>query len=107
MLDGQWNLHFISQFRNIDGGVIEFCDNKIRGGDSEFSYLGDFDLKEGVLSGELKAVCHENRPHSLFGFQGQFRIFLCGNVQPSQMDLTGYLANNPMIKLKLHCTRVR
>jgi hypothetical protein len=106
VLDGQWNLHFISNLRNIDGGVIEFCDSKIRGGNADFRYVGDFDLDEGVLSGELKAVSHENKPHCLFGFHNQFSIYLYGNVQPSQMDLTGYLADNPTIKIKLHCTKI-
>jgi hypothetical protein len=106
MLDGQWNLCFISNLRNIDGGVIEFCDNKIRGGDSNFRYVGDFDLDEGVLSGEMKAVSQENKPHCLFGFLNQFSIYLYGNVESSQMDLTGYLSDNPTIKIKLHCTKI-
>ena len=106
MLNGQWNLHFVSHFRNIDGGVIEFWDNKIRGGDSDFRYVGDFDLAGGIFSGELKAESREDRPHSLFGFLKQFSIFLYGNVQSSHMNLTGYLANNPSIKIKLHCTRI-
>jgi hypothetical protein len=106
MLDGQWNLYFISNLRNIDGGVIEFCDNKIRGGDSDCRYLGEFDLAEGVLSGELKAVSQDNKPHCLFGFHNQFSMYLYGNVESSQMDLTGYLANNPTIKVKLRCTKI-
>ena len=105
VLNGQWNLHFVSHFRKIDAGVIEFCDNKIHGGDSDFRYVGDFDLAGGIFSGELKAESREGKPHSLFGFLNQFSIFLYGNLQSSQMDLTGYLSNDPSVRIKLRCTR--
>lgn len=107
MLDGQWNLHFISTFTKIDAGVIEFADNKFHGGDANYQYLGDVDLNEDVLVGELRATTQQNRSHTIFGHLQQFRILLHGKVQSSFMDLTGYLADNPSVKIKVEGTRIK
>jgi hypothetical protein len=106
MLKGRWNLHVISQFRNICGGVIEFSGRTIEGGGPDFSYRGEFDVRDGVISGELKAVDNNGQPQSLFGFPGQFHFYFCGNLLPSGIEFTGYLANNPSIQVKFHCTRI-
>ena len=106
MLDGQWNMQFITPYRKIDAGVIKISDNKVCGGDSNYRYLGEVDLSEGVLAGELRAVSHQSRPFSIFGGLDQFRILLYGKVRSSSMDLTGYLADNPMVKIRVECTKV-
>jgi hypothetical protein len=106
MLDGQWNMQFITPYRKIDAGVINISDNKFCGGDSNYRYLGEVDLSEGVLAGELRAVSNHIGPSSIFGRLDQFRILLCGKVLSSSMDLTGYLAENPMVKIRIECTKV-
>ncbi len=106
MLDGQWNVQFISKLRTIEAGTIEFSDNKICGGDSNYRYLGDVDLNDGVLAGELLAISNQDRASSIFGRLDQFRILLYGNVDPSAMELTGYLADNVSVKIKVACKKV-
>ncbi len=106
ILDGQWNMQFISPLRMIEAGTIEFSDNKISGGDSNYSYLGDVDLNDGVLAGELRGVSNQARPFPIFGGLNQFRIFLYGEVHPSSMELTGYLADNPSVKIKIACRKI-
>jgi hypothetical protein len=107
MLNGQWNMQFVSQLRKVEAGIIEFDNNKINGGDSNYRYLGEIDLNEGVLAGELRAISNQTKSYSIFGRLDQFKIFLYGDVHPSSMELTGYLADNPTVKIKIECKKVK
>ncbi len=106
MINGQWNLQFISPIRRVDAGTIEFEDNKFHGGDINYRCMGEVDLTNDMLDGELTVVGRKENSHMIFGFQDQCKILLHGRVESSSMDLTGYMANNPLVKIKVQCTKI-
>ena len=66
----------------INGGVVVLETNRVFGGDSGYYYLGNYTVKDGVLTATVEITKHNPAWANAFGdYAGAFRIQVTGQIQ--------------------------
>ncbi len=76
--------------RLIATGVVVLETNRILGGDTSYTYVGDYEVKNKRLTAQVRVRRYTTYiPQSVFGELDDFVVTLEGNVDDSQMSLSG------------------
>lgn len=80
---------------------------KIFGGDSSFTYIGNFEVKDGIISAEIRVKKYANVAgiHSISG-SDDYRLPLSGRVDRNEMILSGKPSSNSQIDVAVKITRI-
>jgi len=104
MLGGFWAVDFILkppiEMRGA-GLVVFFKNQRILGGDSNYFYSGSYEIKDGVVEGEVEVKYLGTKASSLFGPVNRFRIKFSGKARPRNMELQGHVVEDPNRKFDI------
>ncbi len=71
-------------------GVVVLETNRVLGGDTSYTYVGDYEVKNKRLTAQVRVRRYTTSiPQSVFGELDDFVVTLEGNVDDSQMSLSG------------------
>ncbi len=106
MLQGLYKAEFETPRGKI-AGVIFADDRKIRGGNSAFAYIGDFQQSGHTVVCTVIACCHTDNPKhpSPFGFD-QVKLTLQGFEKDGFASLDGPVTEAPSLSCKVVLTRL-
>lgn len=107
MIEAMWSVRFVTNQSSAGNGVIVLENGKIFGGDSSFTYIGNFEVKDGIISAEIRVKKYANVAgiHSISG-SDDYILPLSGKINSDEMILSGSPSNNPNIDVAVEITRV-
>jgi hypothetical protein len=107
MLEGLWTLQFISNLKNEGSGVLIFKDNKVFGGDNQYYYLGQYEIKNEVLNGIIEIKSHIDNPISIFGSEKSFILTFNSPIKiiGGKLIISGHRTSNINSKISIELTK--
>ncbi len=105
MLEALWSVEFCSNLNIVGSGVVIFETFRIFGGDAQYYYTGRYEVKNGILEGELNVVNYGGKPWSVFGTLSQFSLILSGKPSDNKFDVEGALKEDPSKKILIRLTK--
>lgn len=105
MLEALWSVEFVSNLNIFGSGVVVFETGRIFGGDGQYYYTGKYEVKNGLLNGEIDVVYYSGEPWSVFGTLKQFSLSLSGQPKESTFDIEGTLNQDPSKKILIRLTK--
>jgi len=82
-----------------------FEPEKIFGGDSQYYYLGQYEIKDEKISGQIEVTHFGNEPLSVFGPAKNFTLRISGQVHESAMTIEGQVEGAPQMQIKVICKK--
>lgn len=107
MLEGLWSIRFESNIPNLHhwgNGIVVWETQRILGGDSQFYYIGNYIVKDAIVTGDLEITAFCPVAISVLGpsrkikFQGKV-------ISGNQIVCHGSATENPEIKIKINCEK--
>ena len=90
MIEALWSVKFVvPKNRDYGAGVVVLENGLIRGGDSSYYYLGDFSIKEGVITASVSVNHYFGEMNNVFGPIKHINVDLSGKIAYDQFRLTG------------------
>jgi len=104
MLEALWTIEFGS-YEAFGAGVVVFETGRIFGGDNQYYYIGNYDVKNDTVEGEVEVTHYSGPGYSVFGRLQKFHLKLSGKLQEPIMELQGFLIESPDKKIWVRCTK--
>jgi len=104
-IEAMYGVEFISSM-NVGGyGVLILETGRVLGGDSSFTFIGDYEIENHVLKANVK--CNNDREilTSVFGDIKEFTLKLEGTVAEKEFVLSGYVIEEPSKTINVKLTR--
>ena len=108
MIEGLWSVYFSSQGQVVDyrgAGVIVCETQRILGGDSEFFYLGDYEITNGTVRAKVKVTHYFGQGFSIFGPASQYTVVFEGVLAAREFVANGYVVEDPSKKVLVKLTK--
>jgi hypothetical protein len=106
MLEALWSVGFVAGQGLFGAGVVIFETNRVFGGDTYFYWVGNYSVKDGMITGEVDVRRHmEGVPFIFPGLDGG-RVKFTGSIASPTMLLTGNLVSNPTQQIAVQFTRL-
>ena len=105
MLEALWSVEFISNTERYGAGVIVLESSRAFGGDSQYFYIGKYELVHDTLKAEAKVTHYFGTPNSVFGALKEFTLKLEGKFAEHTFDLQGYLVEQPDNRIVVRLTK--
>ena len=105
MIEGLWTVIFKSDSGEQGTGVVIFESEKISGGDSQYYYLGRYEIKNERISGQIEVNHFGNEPLSIFGPAKNFQLRISGLVDEKTMTLEGHVKDAPQMQIRIICKK--
>lgn len=88
-IEGLWTIDFFSK-HGAGAGVIVFETGRVFGGDSSMFYIGDYEIKNGAVSGRIRVRVHHRIP-GLTSIAGadDFEVEYSAQLSDATTQLTG------------------
>lgn len=103
-IDGLYVLQFVSHLGILGTGLVMLSDGKFRGNDSDFRWVGKYEVINGTLEAQVR-VKQFGSGLSIFGKLSEFNLVLSGPADREQMTLVGFRPEEPSNKLKVIMSR--
>ncbi len=101
-----WTITFFSPTTEASGtGVVFLTGNQIFGGDKNYYYIGNYNVSNGFLEGNVDITHFAGDPQLIFGKKLNVRIKISGKIQEPNLKLTGYVIEAPAFKVEINCTK--
>lgn len=106
-IEALYGVEFISNLpvNNIGYGVAVLETGRILGGDSSFVFIGNYEVKDGIVYANVKCTNDRNLLQSIFGNLKEFNLKLEGSLEKSEFILQGHLVENPSMQIGVKLTR--
>ncbi|WP_427183545.1 hypothetical protein ACL598_16900 [Bordetella bronchialis] len=104
MLEAMWTLRYERPGVDRGAGVMVLESGRLFGGDSGFSYLGEYRVENGQLIAKVHVSRHSSLVPNIFG-RDEVQITLTGAIGHQQMTLIGAPVDMPQAKLVVIATR--
>lgn len=106
MVDGLWTVEFISTLNYYGTGILVLSNNRLLGGDQGYYYNGDYQLTDGVISGNIDVVQYNRDIISVFGNIDHFSLTFRGELtEDNFIDGTAELVANPAMTIQIKCRK--
>ena len=105
MIEALWSVLFASNHQGFGAGVAVFETGRILGGDSGYTYIGSYEVKNGVMTAEVVISKYMAAGTSVFGDLQQFTLRLEGVPKYDAFEVLGYVAEQPASKIVIQLTR--
>lgn len=109
MLEALWSIKFRSNLQVFGAGVVVLETGKIFGGDAQYFYIGNYKVKNDILSAEVECTHYgDGRPFSIAGIGNKFKFIFEGPIDLSNrsvINCSGCLADNKSLKVTVQLTR--
>ena len=106
MLEALWSVKFTSSFGIEGNGIVVFETGRIFGGDSSMIYIGDYEVKDEEISGEINVQKYAD-VSGMFSAVGlnNFTLKITGKLGAETMILSGYVIEDAKRTIEIHATR--
>jgi len=104
MVEGLWTVQF-QGVQGGGGGVAVFNKGKVQGGDSGYTYLGDYQEDGNNVKAKVTVSNFAPGVPNVMGRQGNFDLEFAGVVNGDVMTVTANLVGAPNQKLNARLTR--
>lgn len=105
MIEALYGVEFVSNMSSGGYGVAVLETGRILGGDSSFVFVGDYEVKNGVLHANVKCTNDRETLQSIFGDIKEFNLKLEGIPGQKEFILQGHMLENPEMKIGIKLTR--
>ena len=106
MLEALWSVEFLSTNTQGKGaGVIVLESSRAFGGDSQYFYIGTYQLDRDILKAEVKVTHYAGLPYSVFGPLKELTLKLEGKIAERTFDLNGHRVDQPGMKIIARLTK--
>lgn len=108
MIDNSfWAVKFLNLNNGASGsGVVSLVNNQLFGGDSNYYYIGNCNIRDNLLDATVEIVHFFGEPLAIFGKSLHSKIKLSGNIQEPVMKLNGNVIDNPSVRIEVTCTKL-
>lgn len=90
MIEALWSVSFnVPQHGNGGAGVVVLENGLARGGDSTYFYIGDFSVKDEVVTANIKVKHYAGPKNNVFGSLDEVNLTLQGRISYDSFMLTG------------------
>jgi hypothetical protein len=98
-----WAVYFVAPNQGDYGaGVVVLENGTIRGGDSNYYYVGDFRVKDDTLIANVSINHYFGQLNNIFGPVEKINVSLSGNINYEEFTLTGNsIETNQSVLVKL------
>lgn len=105
MIEAMYGIEFASNLNDGGYGVVVLETGRVLGGDSSFTYIGNYAVTNGLIKAGVKCTNDRNSLQSIFGNLKEFNLCLEGKTDSRQFILSGYMVENPSMKIAVKLTR--
>lgn len=105
MIEALYGVEFVSNMNNGGYGVAVLETGRILGGDSSFVFIGDYEVKNGIVHANIKCTNDRETLESIFGDLKEFNLQLEGALNEKEFILQGNMLENPDMKIAVKLTR--
>lgn len=112
-INGEWTLEWGTDGGLLEGGAIKFESGLISGGNSRYSYSGNYNtLSEFSIQGSIKVIS-KKKTMGLFGNKPEYKIYMKGDFgiadpQPHKralMVIDSHMDGEPARLIRLICEK--
>ncbi len=89
MLEALWSVIFVVPGGNYGAGVVVLENGTVRGGDSNYFYVGTFSVKDNVITAEASINHYFGAPNNVFGNVQKTQVTLSGKIDYDTFDVSG------------------
>jgi len=105
-VEALWTVEFISNLQVFGSGVAVLETGRIFGGDAKYYYLGEYNVDpNGLVNATVRVTHFAGEPYSIFGNVKTFSLLLSGKVNVPEMELSGFVAGSPQLRIALRMTK--
>lgn len=107
-LEALWTLEFQTNNTWTNGGVVVLESNKIYGGDSQYYYLGNYELNRDTIIAKISGTHYHGPINTIWGTdEKQTQVSFTGTYDKDEGKIVGELTNsqNPDSALKAVLTK--
>ena len=105
MLEALWSVEFVSNTGVFGAGVVVFETGRLFGGDSQYYYVGNYQVKDSKVSATISVNHYSGAPNSVFGARERFSIVVSGDIEDRVMEIYGHLEEEPEMEIAIRLTR--
>lgn len=105
MIEALYGVEFVSNMNDGGYGVVVLETGRVLGGDSSFVFIGDYEVKDGIVYAKVKCTNDRNMLQSIFGDIKEFNLNLEGKHAHNEFILQGHMIENPAMKIGVKLTR--
>lgn len=105
MLEALWSVEFVANTQIYGAGVVVLETGRAFGGDSQYYYVGDYNMHHDKAQVILKVKHYSGPAYSIFGTLKEFSVKLEGVPARDTFDMSGHLVENPTMKMRIRLTR--
>ena len=105
MVEALWTFKFITNESVVGAGVAVLETGRVFGGDSEYYFVGTYQIHGGEITVEVESTHYGQTPHSMFGPAKVLNLRFSGPLKQPTTVLQGNLVEAPEKRMSLHLTR--
>ena len=106
-IEALWSLEFKTSDNYEGAGIVVFDTGRILGGDSAFIFVGNYEVSQGVVKGEVNVSRYSDKSGLVSAFPGlnDFNLVISGDFDPRKMTLHGQVKEDASRHVTLTCVR--
>lgn len=105
MKEAFWTVQFTANNQNFGSGVIVTKAGKIHGGDTSFTYIGQYQNNDGTITATVNVSSFNTTLSSAMGVDN-YTLELTGTDDEKVIAFDGIVKGQPHLQLKAVCTFV-
>lgn len=105
MVEALWSVKFLANTSAFGSGVVVLETGRILGGDTNFVYVGSYNIANGVATADVDVTLYGDDSFSVFGPANKLRLTLSGVPAHEFFKMTGHVAGRPELRLVVEFTR--
>ena len=105
MFNGLWTIEFISTMNRFGAGILVLNNGRLLGGDNGYYYLGNYEVKDNNVQGNVDIIRFNKNIISVFGDVDQFSLTFAGQIKPDSVEAVASFGNTPDLKIRIICKK--
>jgi hypothetical protein len=106
VIQALWSVEFVNNQFYFGGGVVVLASGKALGGDSNYYYKGEYELRtDGVFNARVEVTHYFGALSTIFGPVEKLTLVLGGNVERDHFLAEGHVEGNPEARITIRFTR--
>ena len=106
MIEGLW----VAQYEGIQGSggtILVFVNGQVLGGDNGFTIIGEYSLKDTIVTAHVKVHNYLKSVASFFDFEGDYELRVKGTVEGNTIQGQAEIVDKNITGLALKLTKVK
>jgi hypothetical protein len=104
-VEALWSVEFFSNQEIFGSGVAVLETQRVLGGDSQYTYVGEYDVQNNSFNARITVRHYSGEPFSVFGNREEFNLILSGAPEQQTFEVNGYIEGEPQNEINIRLTR--